>query len=431
MARLPSGTVTLFFSDIEGSTRLLRRLGPAYETALTDHRRLLRAAFASRHGSVVETRGDSFLVAFRSATEAVEAAVAAQRALAAHRWPEGTSLRVRMGLHMGEPSVGAGGYVGIDVHRAARIDDAAHGGQVLVSETTRALVGGGVVLRDLGEHRLAGLARPERLYQVISPGLVREFAPPRAQRPPRRRRGRAHSAQDLERVGWRVHGLLAVSPPSLCRLVEELAGMALAAARAVADADRTLATSDRDELASRVADYQLRAAVAPHIAREEARLAGQLVALDQLPERRAATAEQISRLEDDLPSPQLRLESAPRAGAAPALTEELEELQSSLATTATSLKETYKAAPPSPLPAGRFHRTRRRSIYRVEDSYVVLVKDEQGLRRPNVVGSLAQAIELARRPESGPPPRGAATRAFQLALAALSVKSGRSDFATL
>ena len=133
MAGLPSGTVTLLFSDIEGSTGLLRRLGPAYEALLTEHRRVLRVAFAGAGGEEVETRGDSFLIAFGSARAAVEGAVAAQRALSAHTWPDGVEPRVRMGVHTGEPVVSSEGYVGLDVHRAARIGDAANGGQVLVN----------------------------------------------------------------------------------------------------------------------------------------------------------------------------------------------------------------------------------------------------------------------------------------------------------
>ena len=190
MPRLPSGTVSLLFSDIEGSTGLLRRLGPAYEALLGEHRRLLRLAFTGAGGEEVETRGDSFLVAFASAHAAVQGAVAAQRALAAHTWPGGVAPRVRMGVHTGEPVVSSEGYVGLDVHRAARIGDAANGGQVLVSESTRSLVGDEIALRDLGEFRLAGLDRPERLYQVVASGLLTEFEPPRAQPQARRRRER-------------------------------------------------------------------------------------------------------------------------------------------------------------------------------------------------------------------------------------------------
>src|SRR6266545_6152141 len=142
MRQLPTGTVTFLFSDIEGSTRLLQALGERYAEALADHRRLLRASFA-RHGGVeVDTQGDSFFVAFPDPTDAIAAAEEGQRSLAEHSWPE-DDLRVRMGLHTGEPLVTDGHYVGIDVHRGARIAAAAHGGQVVVSERTRQLVSGG------------------------------------------------------------------------------------------------------------------------------------------------------------------------------------------------------------------------------------------------------------------------------------------------
>jgi predicted ATPase/class 3 adenylate cyclase len=156
---LPQGTVTLLFTDIEGSTRLLQELGDEYADVLADHRRTLREEFA-RHGGVeVGTEGDAFFVAFAKASDALAAAAAGREALA-----DGP-IRVRMGLHTGEPTVTEEGYVGIDVHRAARIAAAGHGGQILVSQATRDLTGADR-LRDLGVHRLKDLAAPERLYQL-------------------------------------------------------------------------------------------------------------------------------------------------------------------------------------------------------------------------------------------------------------------------
>jgi class 3 adenylate cyclase len=139
MSHLPAGRVTFLFTDIEGSTRLLRALGDRYAEVLTDHRRLLRATF-SRHGGIeVDTQGDSFFVAFTDPNEALAAAEEAQRGLSAHQWAD-EELRVRMGLHTGEPLVADDHYVGIDVHRGARIAAAAHGGQVIISERTSELV---------------------------------------------------------------------------------------------------------------------------------------------------------------------------------------------------------------------------------------------------------------------------------------------------
>ena len=182
MSELPTGTVTFLFTDIEGSTRLLHDLGGArYGEVLAEHERILREAFAAHHGRVVDTQGDSFFVAFRRAKDAVAAAVDAQRDLAAGSWPEGTEVRVRMGLHTGEPQVGEERYVGLGVHKAARIGAAGHGGQVLLSRTTRELVEDelpqGVTVRDLGERRLKDLERPERLAQLEIDGLPSEFGP--------------------------------------------------------------------------------------------------------------------------------------------------------------------------------------------------------------------------------------------------------------
>ncbi len=181
MSTLPAGTITLLFTDIEGSTRLLQQLGESYATLLEEHRQLLRRVFHGHHGHEVDTQGDAFLVAFARATDAVEASVAAQHALASHAFPEGVAVRIRMGLHTGEPQRTAEGYVGLDVHRAARMMSAGHGGQVLLSQTTCSLVEQdlpvGVSLRDLGEHRLKDLGRPMRLFQLVIPDLPTDFPP--------------------------------------------------------------------------------------------------------------------------------------------------------------------------------------------------------------------------------------------------------------
>jgi predicted ATPase/class 3 adenylate cyclase len=176
---LPTGTVSLLCTDIEGSTRLLHTLGERYADALAEHRRLLRAAFGEHGGCEVDTQGDAFFYAFPRAQGAVAGAVAAQRALASHVWPEGLPLRARIGIHTGEPTATGEGYVGIDVHRAARVMSAGHGGQVLLTQSTRELLpeelSDAVSLRDLGEHRLKDLTHPQRLYQLLIPGLENDF----------------------------------------------------------------------------------------------------------------------------------------------------------------------------------------------------------------------------------------------------------------
>ncbi|NIS80065.1 MAG: tetratricopeptide repeat protein [Anaerolineales bacterium] len=178
---LPAGTVTFLFTDIEGSTELLKTLGDAYATLLGDQREILRACFTKWNGKEVDTQGDAFFYSFPRATEAVSAAVEAQLAIAAYTWPEDAEVHVRMGLHTGEPQIGATGYVGIDVHRAARICHVGHGGQALLSETTAALVRNelpeGVGLRDLGDHRLKDLLRPEPLHQLVIPELPADYPP--------------------------------------------------------------------------------------------------------------------------------------------------------------------------------------------------------------------------------------------------------------
>jgi len=178
---LPGGTVTFLFTDIEGSTELLRELGEEYMTLLADHHQILRSCFNRWNGREVDTEGDAFFVSFPRATDAAAAVVEVQRAFAEHAWPKGVTIRVRMGLHTGEPWTAQEGYVGMDVHRAARIAHVGHGGQVLLSETTAALLKEGlperVSLLDLGRHRLKDMAYPEHIRQLVIKGLPAEFPP--------------------------------------------------------------------------------------------------------------------------------------------------------------------------------------------------------------------------------------------------------------
>jgi len=203
--RLPAGTVALLFTDIEGSTELLRTLGDAYASVLAGHDRLLRLAFDTHGGQVVDTQGDSLFVAFRRVRDAVDAAVDAQRALAAAAWPDGVAVRVRMGLHAGEPHMAEERYVGLGVHRAARICAAAHGGQVLLSQAAAALLVdhelAQVDLRDLGPFPLKGFERPERLFQLMISGLRSEFPPLRTESP---------ESRPANRLDFRILGSLEV-----------------------------------------------------------------------------------------------------------------------------------------------------------------------------------------------------------------------------
>ncbi len=181
MPDLPTGTVTILFTDMEGSTRLLQQVGERYADVLADCRRLMRAVFAQHDGFEVDTQGDAFFVVFDRATDAVAAAVSVQHALASAPWPADVEVRVRIGIHTGEPILTADGYIGLDIHLAARIMSAGHGGQILLSQTTRDLVEQHLpedaYLRDLGEHRLKDVHTPARLFQVCVSGFPSDFPP--------------------------------------------------------------------------------------------------------------------------------------------------------------------------------------------------------------------------------------------------------------
>jgi predicted ATPase/class 3 adenylate cyclase len=212
MTELPTGTVTFLFTDIEGSTRMLQALGERWKAVLEDHNHLLQSAIREAGGIDIRTEGDSFFAVFRSAPAAIAAAAAAQRALAAHPWPPENAIRVRMGMHTGEGTVGGDSYVGLDVHRAARIAAAGHGSQVLVSSATAELVREGLPdvlrLRDLSAHRLKDLARPERIYQLTVEGLPADFPPIRSLETPTNLPAQRTSFVGRERQVARVKELL-------------------------------------------------------------------------------------------------------------------------------------------------------------------------------------------------------------------------------
>ncbi len=178
---LPRGLVTFVFTDIEGSTRMVQHLDVRYADVLEEHRHIVQEAVNNWNGYVVDSQGDAFFLAFHRAADAVAAVVQIQRTITEHRWPGGGELRVRIGVHTGEPTVAANRYIGLDVHRAARLCSASHGGQVLISESTRHRVAdeipAGARLHDLGEHRLKDFPRPERIWQLVVPDLPSQFPP--------------------------------------------------------------------------------------------------------------------------------------------------------------------------------------------------------------------------------------------------------------
>ncbi len=190
MTGLPHGTVTLLFTDIEGSTQLQHRLGEGYQEVVAEHRRLLEEAFAAHQGVVVDRQTESFFVAFARARQATQAAAAAQQAIAEHAWPEGVAVKVRMGIHSGDPEVAGDRYVGLAVSRAARICASAHGGQVLLSSSARGLLSDHdrAALRPLGFYRLKDFSEPEPIAQLVIEGLPSQFPPLRTEAAPSRRK---------------------------------------------------------------------------------------------------------------------------------------------------------------------------------------------------------------------------------------------------
>ena len=254
MPQVPSGAVTFLFTDIEGSTRLLKELRDEYPEALEEHQRRLRSAFDEAGGREIDTQGDAFFVVFHRARDAVVAALVGQRSLTEHEWPQGSQLRVRMGIHTGEASVSGERYLGVAVHRAARICAAGHGGQVLVSQTAKNVLEDEEVelpdvdFRDLGEQRLKDLDRPVRLYQLIAPGLAEEFPPLRtADTPFAGREGElAKAAEDVpgSRLGKR--SVLAAATVGAIVIVGVVAGvlMTSGSARGLRSCPRT-ASGDR------------------------------------------------------------------------------------------------------------------------------------------------------------------------------------------
>ena len=197
-------TFTFLFTDIEGSTSLLRRLGVAsYADVLAGHHLLIRAALGARGGEEVDTQGDAFFAVFSSPTACVAAAMEMQQAIRARTWPGGEQVRVRMGVHTGEASRAATGLVGLDVHRAARVAAVAYGGQILLSETAAAMVReslpAGAGMRDLGVHRLKDLGRPERIFQLEAAGAADRFPAAALAGPPGAAEQFAGPAGDLHR----------------------------------------------------------------------------------------------------------------------------------------------------------------------------------------------------------------------------------------
>jgi class 3 adenylate cyclase/DNA-binding NarL/FixJ family response regulator len=230
-AELPTGTLTFLFTDVEGSTRLVNQLGSAYADVLLDQQRLLRAAFAEAGGSEIDTQGDAFFVVFQRAKEAVAGALAAQRSLRDHSWPQGVEVRVRMAMHTGEPGIAGDRYFGLGVHRAARICAAGHGGQLLLSQSTYSVLADDVLpdirFDYLGQYRLKDIERPEHIYQLSVLDLPHSFPPLRAEGETafngreRELAAAATAALDAKRIRVVVADDSVLLRDGLCRLLED------------------------------------------------------------------------------------------------------------------------------------------------------------------------------------------------------------------
>ena len=368
MEDLPSGTVTLLFTDVEGSTLLVQELGAAYQGALAEHREILRDAVASHAGREVDCRADEFFACFLRASDGLAAAIAAQMALTA----QDSQLRVRMGLHTGEPELIGDAYIGIDVNRAARICSAGHGGQILVSQTTRDLVSTAVQFRDLGTYLLAGVEQAERIFEVRAPGLPTSSLPLRAAHDTdahhRRRPGlrRTTDSSQLANAAWRARKL--IEPGPLGEALTDLAATLFDADRAVHRADALLKKIDRHRIARRLAEQRQLSVVSPPVAELAAGTDAKLACFDRLGEDRQVVSD-------------LGAEAAAlldRSFTAHAVEQVRERLK--LATGTLDGQITVTARAHDAL-SYRLARTRWRGVYRLDGLYVVPYHDDLGIER--------------------------------------------------
>lgn len=381
-----TGTVTFLFTDVEASTELLQRLGADYGRVLVDHRELVERAVRENAGEIVDARGEEVFAAFSRAADAVGAAEAVQRA---HGRGE---LRVRIGIHTGEPALMELGYLGLDVVRAARICAAGHGRQVLLSQTTRDLVPEAEV-RDLGLFVLKGIDEPERLFQLIRPDLASRFAPPRAQpTEPRRLRLpaiRRARPPELAELAWAARARMPAADAGTRTELAALATALFTAAKSVSDAQRFLLGVDRSRLESDLAQYRemglssAKAAEQAEVARRHIEL------LDSVKVLRASL-----------------LELAPSANAAA--------IQAADAQLSRALEQARREIPETSAP---LRRTTHRGVYRQGNAFVVPTYDEVGVEHRRLFPTARAAAAFARSERirrnsqtdyTGPSHRGAA-----------------------
>jgi class 3 adenylate cyclase len=372
MTGLPTGTVTMLFTDIERSTSLVHELEDRYAAVLGDYRRLLRSALSEAGGHEIDCRADELFAAFPRAKDGLTAAVAAQRTLGRHRWPGGVNVRVRMGLHTGEPAVEAEAYFGFDVHRAVRICSAGHGGQILLSQTTRDLVVEHAETRDLGMHALAGLPRPERIFQLIVPQMQTDFPPLRVESAEDKRRRSLPSASPREltlvEAAWRVLRMLPDTAVPLQDSMVKLGAALFTADRALTGADGFLALIDTERLTRRLAEQRPVGLSSPSARERLESLQAQAACIELLVERRRTLGGLASDLAEELNG--LRT------------VEGIGSLRERVVATTEQLDEAFKQAARALDPMSyRLTRTRRRGIYRSGHKYVVPYLDEVGNER--------------------------------------------------
>ena len=422
MPDLLTGTVTFLFTDVEGSTERLAHAPDVYARSLDDHRRLLRDAVAEANGREIDCRGEEFFFAFARARDAVAAAAAAQWRLAEHEWPPDGRLTIRMGIHTGEPTVHDAGYLGLDVHRAARICALAHGGQVLISRTTGDLLTAsppvGVAVRTLGSYRLRGFSQPEEVFQLDMGGLQTQFPPLRTadaadgvsasagrerelataatktMRPTRslrhvlrRLRERRTARRGLADVGWDVRARLPAAPSGLRPELAELGGDLFTASRSVVAVDRYLARVDRKRLTRLLAEHAELGVLSKRAAAEAEATATRIGLVDALTTARQGADERIDRIGVAVERLCARLDS----GAEDNLSTLVGEARGDVRALAAELDRGLESAAAAVEARGTLTRTRCRGVYRRGDRYVVPYFDEVGIEHENAFETLAAA----------------------------------------
>jgi class 3 adenylate cyclase len=376
--------VTLFFSDIEGSTGLVHQLGAeVYAAVLARHRRVLAGEIAAAGGEVVECRADEFFAVFADPREAVAAAVAGQQAVAAEKWPQDAAVRVRMGLNAGVPTVLEGAYVGVDVNRTARLCSAGHGGQVLVSRTVRDALSVDTEFRDLGEYALAGLPHAERIFQLGGmrfPRLRASATTDHARRAPWRRRTNQPALGD---IAWQVRSHVADVPPDVRSAVGQLGSRLFTGQRAIEQADGFLTRIDHARLAKRLADQRQMAAFVPTAERGAQAIQAQTTAVADAVTTRRTLVDYAAEAPTLLHNPTIVTRP------------QLDALRDRIATATAALDDaiTRAAAAVDPL-SFKLSRTRTRGVYRSGNRYLVPYTDNLGAERVRDFATRSEAHDF-------------------------------------